>query len=328
MINIIIPTYKARDTLADALNSLCSQTKKMFWVTIVQDYDEEDYSDIIDEFKRRGLHISLIQRKQNGGPGQARNNGINFSAQNNFEYIIFLDADDMLLPQAVEYLGREIAKNGADLIISNFRYERDCGLDLKMEANKIPSTWCHGRIYRTQYLIDNKIFFKEDLRINEDSYFNLVCTMCTKKYGFLDEYTYLWRNNKNSITRNVSNLDFFKISSDQYVLSQLYALQKIKEVTGTVPIGCLAKTLFNIYSTHFCRHYFELDNVRIEIEMLKTGRIVNEIWDNKQNPDFWKIIIDASKIGRDFTSKEGSYFIFFNWKITKWINTFFAGAVE
>ena len=37
--NIIIPTYKARETLPKALDSLVAQTKDMFLVTIVQDGD-------------------------------------------------------------------------------------------------------------------------------------------------------------------------------------------------------------------------------------------------------------------------------------------------
>ena len=59
MVNIIIPTYKARDTLPKALDSLVAQTKTMFIVTIVQDCDGEDYSDIIKEYFD-GLHGGLL----------------------------------------------------------------------------------------------------------------------------------------------------------------------------------------------------------------------------------------------------------------------------
>ena len=65
MVNLIIPTYKARDTLPAALDSLVAQTKKMFIVTIVQDADNEDYTDIINEYRHRGLQIKLLQKKRN-----------------------------------------------------------------------------------------------------------------------------------------------------------------------------------------------------------------------------------------------------------------------
>ena len=72
IVNLIIPTYKARDTLPAALDSLVAQTKKLFIITIVQDADNEDYIDIIQEYRRRGLQIKLLQMPENGGPGLAR----------------------------------------------------------------------------------------------------------------------------------------------------------------------------------------------------------------------------------------------------------------
>ena len=53
MFNIVIPVYKARDTLPELLNCLTAQTYKMFIVTISQDGDGEDYSDIIQEYRKR-----------------------------------------------------------------------------------------------------------------------------------------------------------------------------------------------------------------------------------------------------------------------------------
>ena len=50
MVNVAIPVYKARSTLPYCLNSLVAQTKNMFLVTLVQDGDGEDYSDIIEEY--------------------------------------------------------------------------------------------------------------------------------------------------------------------------------------------------------------------------------------------------------------------------------------
>ena len=79
MTNVIIPTYKARDTLPDLLNTLVAQTTNMFFVTIVQDCDGEDYSDIIQEYQKRGLKIKLITLNENMGPGVARQAGIKFT---------------------------------------------------------------------------------------------------------------------------------------------------------------------------------------------------------------------------------------------------------
>ena len=77
IVNIIIPTHKARETLPKALDSLVAQTKDMLLVTIVQDGDGEDYSDIVAEYKRRGLKLFLL-KKENGGPGEQHYRPVNF----------------------------------------------------------------------------------------------------------------------------------------------------------------------------------------------------------------------------------------------------------
>ena len=72
MTNVIIPLYKSHKTLPKLLDSLVAQTKPMFMVTLVNDSDGLDYTEIVNEYKRRGLHISYIVTPENGGPGNAR----------------------------------------------------------------------------------------------------------------------------------------------------------------------------------------------------------------------------------------------------------------
>ena len=75
LLNIIIPVYKARDTLPDTLNSLMAQTRHNFITTIVNDCDGIDYSDIIEKY-RKFLSIKYIVREENGGPGLACQTGL------------------------------------------------------------------------------------------------------------------------------------------------------------------------------------------------------------------------------------------------------------
>ncbi|MDV3427647.1 MAG: glycosyltransferase [Bacillota bacterium] len=68
------------------------------------DGDGEDYSDIIEEYQRRGLRFRVING-EHGGPGAACQNIL---ATTQSEYLIFLDSDDMLMPQAVSVLFKAI----------------------------------------------------------------------------------------------------------------------------------------------------------------------------------------------------------------------------
>ena len=126
MVAIIIPIYKSRDTLSAALDSLVSQTKKTFMVIPSIDGDGENYDDLFEEYEKRGLHIYPIYSKENCGPGIARQRGID--AAEMCKYLMFLDADDMLLPRAVEVLTHEIEVKNADIVAGTFLSEQSPGI--------------------------------------------------------------------------------------------------------------------------------------------------------------------------------------------------------
>ena len=150
MVAIIIPIYKSRDTLPTALDSLVSQTKKTFMVIPSIDGDGENYDDLFEEYEKRGLHIYPIYSKENCGPGIARQRGID--AAKMCKYLMFLDADDMLLPRAVEVLTHEIEVKNADIVAGTFLNEQSPGIAEIYDAHEKGITWLHGKIYRREYL--------------------------------------------------------------------------------------------------------------------------------------------------------------------------------
>lgn len=101
MVEVGIPVYNARATLPDTLDSLVAQTYKRFIVTLSIDGDGEDYSDIVDMYRARGLKIRVITSVVNRGPGMARQLILNLTM---CDYIMFVDADDLLMPRAIEVL--------------------------------------------------------------------------------------------------------------------------------------------------------------------------------------------------------------------------------
>jgi glycosyltransferase involved in cell wall biosynthesis len=253
IVNIVIPTYRARDTLPSTLDSLVSQTKKLFLVTIVQDGDGEDYSDIITEYKRRGLKIFLLQ-KENGGPGMARQYGMDRTQM--CDYVMFVDSDDILNPRAVEVLYREAKLNNFDVLSSSFLAEKNHTPGIYLDVFKTPVTWCHGKIYKLAFLRENNIRFLEDLKLNEDSYFNLVAVNCATRTARLEECTYIWKDNPNSLTRDNSDEKFFFRANTYYILGQIRGLKKVYEVTGNVKQQLIGATLKHIYDNMMLQLYY------------------------------------------------------------------------
>ncbi len=94
-ISVIIPTYNYGRYLTDCINSIKEQVLKPFEIIVVDDGSSDDTRRIVSSFKDHNI-VYLYQ--PNKGASAARNTGFRYSSG---EYILFLDADDMLLPKAL-----------------------------------------------------------------------------------------------------------------------------------------------------------------------------------------------------------------------------------
>jgi len=91
---VIIPAFNHAQFLPDAIRSVLAQTRPADEIIVVDDGSMDDPAAAIAQFK----NVRLI-RQDNRGPSGARNTGLrNCTAT----YVVFLDADDRLLPRALE----------------------------------------------------------------------------------------------------------------------------------------------------------------------------------------------------------------------------------
>jgi len=112
-VTVIIPFFSGASWLAEAVDTVLSQTLPVHEILIVSDGSAED----ISLFKERDARIRLIAC-ENGGPGRARNLAIGIARG---KYIAFLDSDDLWYPQKVE---RQIsAMEDAHAVWSHTSYE-------------------------------------------------------------------------------------------------------------------------------------------------------------------------------------------------------------
>lgn len=195
MIDVIIPAYNAHDTIYKALSSILMQScKDIIKVIVVNDNSSKDYSAIINNFNNY-LDIIQINLDKKCGPGEARNIGIKNSSS---EYIMFLDADDIFFDHySVQNLYFSIKESHSDLVISDF-YEEVSPFQFTTHHRKI--IWNHGKIYRRSYIEKNNLYFSKQ-NSSEDLFFNFLFLATEPKYIFIDDITYIWQKNDNSITR-------------------------------------------------------------------------------------------------------------------------------
>lgn len=98
MISIVIPLYNKEQSIAQTLDSVISQEGADFEVVIVDDGSTDHSYTIAKGYADRDSRIHLYQQ-ENGGPGKARNTGVKIAQG---DWILFLDADDELLPNALK----------------------------------------------------------------------------------------------------------------------------------------------------------------------------------------------------------------------------------
>ena len=223
MLGIVIPAYKRTDCLREALESLTIQTMKRFYVIVVDDHSPEPLEDVVKEFSNK-LNIKYIYAEKNGGPGAARQIGLEACYKAGFDLVMFMDSDDLLYPHTVARLTYEINHSAANIISSGIWLERVHEPGFLLSADN--KTWLHGKIFRTQYLKNNDINFPP-IRTNEDLAFNLMVLESTEKKAIIDEALYLFRDEKSSITR-IGDNDAFVNGSD-YIEAIYYSVKYLKE---------------------------------------------------------------------------------------------------
>ena len=101
-ISVVVPAYNAARYLAQTLESLCAQTLRSWELIVVDDGSSDDTMVIARHFALRDERISFRQQP-NTGVAAARNAGL-FAASPDAWAIMFLDADDVLEPNALAAL--------------------------------------------------------------------------------------------------------------------------------------------------------------------------------------------------------------------------------
>jgi glycosyltransferase involved in cell wall biosynthesis len=101
IITVFVPTYNRAHLLGRVFESLKAQTFKDFEWVIVDDGSRDNTSDLVEGWRQQSPFEIKYLRKANGGKHTAINPGVNLA---NGEFMVILDSDDWLAPNALERL--------------------------------------------------------------------------------------------------------------------------------------------------------------------------------------------------------------------------------
>ena len=112
LISVVIPAYNAEQFLDETLESVLSQTYENWECIIVNDGSTDNTESVAKKWCEKDTRFRYFY-KENSGASDTRNLGIKKARG---EYIAFLDADDLYMPNFLEICLENLVEKDVDLV--------------------------------------------------------------------------------------------------------------------------------------------------------------------------------------------------------------------
>ena len=227
-LSVIIPVYNVEDYLEQCVNSILAQDYKDLEIILVDDGSKDGSPVICDEYARKYSFISAIHKK-NGGASSARNKGVEAAKG---KYVCFVDSDDWWNEHVSLNTIIDTVKQNPDDAIFTFsamgynQKTRQCYIDktsakvfdvlsgvvsienyykILVKYNFLRES-SYAYIIKKELIINNKLYFHEELVSGEDTEWMFRVLRCIKRIVITDgKYFYVYRRNRTgSITNSIS----------------------------------------------------------------------------------------------------------------------------
>lgn len=214
-VSVIVPVYNVEKYISKCLDSLLEQTYENIEIVLVNDGSQDNSKIIIDDYEKKDQRIKVIHKK-NEGVSVARNVGIINSTG---DYICFVDSDDYVMADYVEYLLNLMQDEQSEIALttqmfgnfdleqtSNIKIQTVSGVEatIKILLYDIP-IGVYSKIFKREFLENNRIRFNQDLYIGEGFNFNVDAFQRADKVVIGNRRIYYYRrDNETSATTKFS----------------------------------------------------------------------------------------------------------------------------
>lgn len=203
LISVVMPCYQSEATLGETVASVQAQTWRDWELIAVDDGSTDGTGKALDALARQESRMRVIHQA-NGGVSSARNAGL---AASRGTWIFFVDADDRLLPDALQTLLAH-AREDVDIVCGAYlmRYGDEGGRETRMacadgdktvvlesliRGDSALNSMC-ARLYRTGMLRRQGIVAPPGIAIGEDVLFNLEAFWAARAYVCLPDVVYVY----------------------------------------------------------------------------------------------------------------------------------------
>ena len=221
LVSVIIISYNTEKYINKCIESVINQTYKNIDIVIVNDGSTDNTASIIQEYVKKDSRINFINRNQNKGTMYTRVEGFKNAKA---DYVCFVDSDDWIEENAIEFLYKKIKENNVDLVKGNLKIydngkikqgNREVKKEIILKKEDFNpyvydllynTTFCNsmcGQLIKKEYLsdiinIDSSKIYGEDLQSNLFIYKKINSVM------FINNELYIYRANQGSITSTLN----------------------------------------------------------------------------------------------------------------------------
>lgn len=230
MVSVIVPVYNAELFLKKCLDSIQNQTVSDIEVVLVNDGSKDASLEMCREYAAEDCRIKVVDQP-NRGVSEARNVGVDNSTG---DYLMFVDADDWLAPDAIEscvpYLGKYDVIRFSAYVVGKEDTTR-CSLGASSDRNSVISSVisrdtivaCWGALFSRRLFVENNIRFDKALTVGEDWLVTAELIRHSRSIKLLPE-VYAYYYNKTNVSSCTETMDEGKM------ISQLRACLRIREL--------------------------------------------------------------------------------------------------
>lgn len=201
LFSVIIPTYNRLNILPKAISSVINQVFEQWELIIVDDGSIDNTSEFVDSLNDSRI---LFIKQNNLGVTVARNAGSKVASG---KYLVFLDSDDQLLPNALEDFKNAIKlQNSSDVIFAGYIRRNFAN---KSDIYSTPKNSYSAPLSGT-FTIRKEIFvrlsgYDENIKFGENTEFFHRFNLSGFSNCVLDSYTVIYNDHFLGGSKNLIN---------------------------------------------------------------------------------------------------------------------------
>jgi CDP-glycerol glycerophosphotransferase len=266
-VTIVVPVYNVERYLALCLQSICAQNYKNLEVILVIDGSTDNSLAIARKFQSK-LDLHILEQ-DNAGLSAARNAGVR--AIEKTDYLMFLDSDDALAPQALHSMVNQVIKTGSDFVVGDttrmkgvtrlkrrdtravFANGTISSTTLLEQPQAIQDVTAWNRLFDFKFYQSNQFSFPEGMFF-EDMALMTKAYIRAAKFDILAQTVCLWRvrtEGDKSITQQTND--------EQKLADRITALRQMQGlIKAGVVLGKTNDANFEVFKDRIWNHDMEL----------------------------------------------------------------------